>query len=254
MSSDSEQEPPPLPEDVRALLDVERDIPALPEDQLDRIASRIRSDIAPAASDTPAGAAPGGASAMSHLAASLVGLALGVTGTLLYQAAIPPEPTAPEPHVVRELPSPPAPEPRGRDAGTAEPVDGGVERRESAPSEEVTSPTAIRRGSRARPADRLSEERRMMDAARGALAADDPERALDVTRRHADRFPSGAMAEEREALAVRALLALDRLDAAQSRAAAFRRRYPESLAWPGLRARIDRAASARDERAPPSPP
>jgi hypothetical protein len=46
---------------------------------------------------------------------------------------------------------------------------------------------------------------------------------------HQRRFPSGSLAEEREALAVRAQLASGKRAEAERRAAAFGKRYPNSL-------------------------
>ncbi|MEY2934533.1 MAG: hypothetical protein RL033_5282 [Pseudomonadota bacterium] len=62
-----------------------------------------------------------------------------------------------------------------------------------------------------------------------ALLAARPERALALTAEHQRRFRDGALAEEREALAIEALRRLGRGQAAQRRALAFERRYPNSV-------------------------
>ncbi len=46
---------------------------------------------------------------------------------------------------------------------------------------------------------------------------------------HLARFPDGQFAEEREALAIRALAMAGRVDEARARAALFRDAFPESM-------------------------
>jgi hypothetical protein len=75
----------------------------------------------------------------------------------------------------------------------------------------------------------LGRERAVLDPARAALAAGEPARALDRVRRHRREFPNGILSEEREAIAINALVALGDFDQATKRAAAFRARYPQSL-------------------------
>lgn len=56
-----------------------------------------------------------------------------------------------------------------------------------------------------------------------------PTRALELTEEHSARYPAGSFAEEREVIAVEALLRLGRTAAAQARARAFHVRYPLSI-------------------------
>lgn len=63
----------------------------------------------------------------------------------------------------------------------------------------------------------------------GDLAAGEPARALERIRRHAKEFPNGILTEEREAIAINALVSLGRYPEATKRASAFRARYPQSL-------------------------
>jgi hypothetical protein len=62
---------------------------------------------------------------------------------------------------------------------------------------------------------------------------------MDAIDEHQRRFASGALVEEREALAVRALLAGGRRAEAERRAAAFRARFPKSLFSATLDAELD---------------
>jgi hypothetical protein len=69
----------------------------------------------------------------------------------------------------------------------------------------------------------------------GAIVDRGPARALAIARQHQASYPDGDFAQEREALAIEALLSLDRRSEAETRAARFRTRYPQSP----LRRRLD---------------
>jgi hypothetical protein len=60
------------------------------------------------------------------------------------------------------------------------------------------------------------------------MLASDPASTLTLTTEDAHRFPDGALAPEREVLAIEALGRLGRLSDARARFAAFRDRYPQS--------------------------
>jgi hypothetical protein len=70
------------------------------------------------------------------------------------------------------------------------------------------------------------EEAKLIDAARKALA-DDPARTLELTEQAADRFPAGAMIQERRGYAILALLALDRRAEAEDQADEYLERWPK---------------------------
>ncbi len=55
-----------------------------------------------------------------------------------------------------------------------------------------------------------------------------PARALELTEAHGRLYPQGKMTQERELIAVSALVALGRRTAALSRAASFEQQYPTS--------------------------
>jgi hypothetical protein len=57
---------------------------------------------------------------------------------------------------------------------------------------------------------------------------------MDAVDRHERQFPSGLLEEEREAMAVKALVLLGRAGDARSRAARFQARYPRSLLAPAV--------------------
>jgi hypothetical protein len=67
----------------------------------------------------------------------------------------------------------------------------------------------------------------LLEQARKALASA-PAAALALTNEHAARFPHGALAQEREVIAIEALRRLHRSAEAESRSAAFAKAYPGS--------------------------
>jgi hypothetical protein len=67
----------------------------------------------------------------------------------------------------------------------------------------------------------------LLDAARRALAGR-PGRALELARRHGRRFSDGLLVQERELIAIEALLKLGRDHAARERARRFRSRFGDS--------------------------
>jgi hypothetical protein len=87
------------------------------------------------------------------------------------------------------------------------------------------------------PSSQLAAEQRFLDSARAALVSGEPDRALERVAAHNAKFPQGLLTEEREALAVQALVKAGRYDEARTRAAAFRERAPSSL----FRATVDSA-------------
>ncbi|WP_437337585.1 hypothetical protein [Sorangium sp. So ce394] len=118
---------------------------------------------------------------------------------------------------------PPAPEPAP--APAAEPAPAPVARREAPRNARPAAPApdAIA----AVDNDDLVRESNLVDQSRAALAQD-PAAALAALARHEADFPKGRLAEEREFIAIRALMRLGRADEARARAAAFVARYPSS--------------------------
>lgn len=78
----------------------------------------------------------------------------------------------------------------------------------------------------------LSAEQALVETGRTALVRGDRPSALVALDRHAAQFPNGQLAEEREVLAVRALVGAHREQEAAERAARFRLKYPESVMIP----------------------
>jgi hypothetical protein len=84
------------------------------------------------------------------------------------------------------------------------------------------------------PADLARAELHLLRQARAAVAREDYASALAPIADHARRFKDGRLAEEREALRVKALAGLGRTDEARRAAAAFKARFPRSVLLPAV--------------------
>ncbi len=84
----------------------------------------------------------------------------------------------------------------------------------------------------------LSVEQLLLDQARAALTAHEPERTLALLSEHARRFSRPQLGEEREALAIQALAVEGRFDEARARGARFRASAPNSLFLPAVDATL----------------
>ncbi|MET0343632.1 MAG: hypothetical protein ABW252_21650 [Polyangiales bacterium] len=95
------------------------------------------------------------------------------------------------------------------------------------PQPAVPAPKKGERGQRSRAPDLMSELALLQRARRIVLR--DPARALAITEEHARDYPRGVFMEERELLAVQALLGTNRRAAAERRAQQFRKTHPSSV-------------------------
>jgi hypothetical protein len=222
-----------LPADVRAIVRAEQSRVAVPDDARARLAERLSAAVPGFGSPhVPAMTAPPAAGALTATTAKvLVALALGAGAAAALGAhslsrpardharvpAVIAHQLAPHAaHVLREHPdvSPPAPAP-------------------SAPivASPVIAPLA--------PIASLREERRLLDEARDAIERGDPEQALAPTASHAARFPRGVLAEEREALRIRALARLGRTAEARALLERMRAAYPRSFLLEGAASEVE---------------
>ena len=104
----------------------------------------------------------------------------------------------------------------------------------SAPRRAVPAPASAESSEEA-----VAAERALLDAARIAIANGQPQNAVDLVERHAREFPRGRLVEEREALAVRALVKASRYEEARKRGIAFKATWPLSLAMPAVNAALE---------------
>jgi hypothetical protein len=161
-------------------------------------------------------------------AVSLVGTAVvGGAAHLLYRAP------AERPGVVRSAPSAPS-------AAAVGPQGEPVRATEQMPSqtEELRAPAAKRSAgmraalampsSAAAPANELEREAGMLSEARAQLKRGDLSGASDALEALRTAFPSGALTQEREVVAIDVLVRSGRTDEADRRARAFLATYPDS--------------------------
>jgi hypothetical protein len=248
--------PPPLDPATRGLLEAERHAVSAPLDAKARALSRLLATIAevnvaaarssegpPARARSlntrasPSGASASGTSAwraawvarpLPLVVAFGLGAAAGVGAWSSWHPRVPvslARPTSSAPEIASRVSSIPS------QSGNA-------------PSLEVTPPAGSGPRGEARSdrlaGDSLAEERRLLDLARADLARGEGDEVLATLGRHEALFRNGQLAEEREAIAIKALLLLGRNSEARSRGVRFRQRYPHSVMLPA----IDAAMSA----------
>jgi hypothetical protein len=211
----------PLSPEVRALLERERVIPPVSASQRARAMARARASLATlgVATTAPSGTAPrtrwvAAAAAAMVVGASVVAAAYEIRARMAPTQAARPAAIAPVSEVVARAPaaSPPA-------VAVADPVP------TSLPA--VEAPALSLAGA-------AGAELRLLRQARSAVAHGDFAAALSPIAEHTRRFKNGRLAEEREALRVRALAGLGRTEEARRAAAAFRVRFPRSVLLPAI--------------------
>ncbi|HSO37351.1 MAG TPA: hypothetical protein VLT33_32715 [Labilithrix sp.] len=228
----------PLATDVLALLRAEKPIAELESTAKAAILAAVEAQIG--LPPVPGGgggggagaAASGGAAATSvarAVAAIAATFAIGVaTGVVIAPSVRAPAPPAPIAQVAATIPAARAPSAVSSSEAPLPAVSVG--------SLPAASPTAAPRASRvdapegpAPSARGLGAERSLLDIARAALARGEAAEALAAVDRHGREYPEGALVEEREALGVKALVALGRRDEARARAQRFEQRFPNGL-------------------------
>jgi len=207
------------PPDVQALLDRERDIPPVPAAVRTRALARARAAIA---AGPPARAAltrtPPSQLRWAAVAVVLL-VASAAAGAAVYEfrAHLALRRAAP-PVVLRTALVEPA---AHRPPAVAQ----------QDPQEDLTpSPAAPPRAA----VNGSAAELRLLALARAAVARGDYAAALPPIAEHARRFKNGRLAEEREALRVRALAGLGRTDEARRAAHRFEARFPRSVLLPAV--------------------
>lgn len=111
--------------------------------------------------------------------------------------------------------------------------------KQTARAEETRADEATATGAASNAAGLLAAEQALLDPARAAIARGDGRGALARLALHEHRFANGALAQEREAMTIRALVLAGDRDSARRRADTFRTRYPGSLLWPMITATLD---------------
>jgi hypothetical protein len=240
----TEEDIEPLAAPLRKLLDAERERPSFSPAVLVHLRERVdASCTAPAAGSGAAAAQPTTASAPAlgagRSAAVLAGFLAGaLVGGAVVAALMSPRPIAPP-----TTPPPPSALPEMTPTPTiAMPTNGGPSVSDLKPFPSPRGATRTPSPRRERPdSDRdleLAAERAPLETARTALSRGQPQAALEALAEHQRRFPAGRLSEEREALAIEALVQGGRNAEAQVRAARFRAKFPNSLLLPAVDAAL----------------
>lgn len=93
---------------------------------------------------------------------------------------------------------------------------------------------SIENSTEAEAEESLAAEQRLLEVARKAMSRKDFRAALGTLWQHQQDFPKGKLLEEREALAIQALMADGRTHEAELRAMDFRRQQPNSWLLPAV--------------------
>lgn len=248
MSSDLE----PLPPDIEGLLKKERSM-SLPAEHAAALSSRVLEAMRATPpfddlSELPEGApAPAPAPVLTAKTLALVAAGTifgGFTGAGIHAALTKPPPPAPAPVVAVAPVVPAVAPPPVVDAPPVAPEEEEELVEQPTPSSpEIATP---KKGTKQRTKkgtlvpvvtsdEALAQERSIIETARAALSRGRAEEALAETERHAAMFPTGRLAEERESLAIQALMTVGRTSEARQRAATFQQQHPRSLLLPLIR-------------------
>lgn len=185
--------------------------------QLARLSARLGAVLGPPAA-VAAGAGAAGLGGAAKLGLGVVALLVAGGGAWLLstaQSVPPPVPTS-QPAAPVAAPAPPAP------VAPPPQVEAAPEPQPPEAEAPAPAPKAV-----AKPEVAAPSEAELLEQARSALKTD-PARALARANQHAARFPGGALVQEREVIAIKALRQLGRASEADRRAEAFAKAFPGS--------------------------
>jgi hypothetical protein len=226
---------PPLEKDVRALLDRAGDILPAPVDVQERVLARVEALVLPTwggGADNGAGVHPGAvATHIGVLRRLLPFAATFALGSAVGAAAMH---AAERPHAKAVVHSVPA-------ASYVDSLASSNPTASSSPSSSaLSSSPSPGPPARSQPSSDtgLALERAGLDVARAAIERGDGATALTATREHERRFPNGLLVQEREAMAIRALVMLGRGNEARARALRFRTGFPGSMLLPAIESAV----------------
>jgi len=231
----------PLPDSLRALIDAEDATPAAgdPAAIRGRVLATVGITGVALTANASTAAAAGTTTAAAGTTAAVAGVAGKIVAVMLTVGAIGggaavvsrddrPAPRTPAPIVRTVAPAPTV-------------VDHAPVIETLPPPIVVTAPAPARPTPLRKPtASTVDDQRTLLRRAWDARARNEPSASLAAVELDAKLHPDGALAEERDALRIDALVQLSRLDEARDRALAFAARYPDSL----HRALISRALEA----------
>jgi hypothetical protein len=186
--------------------------------QLARLSAKLGAVLAPPAA-VAAGAGAAGLGAAAKVGLGVVALLVAGGGAWLLstnQSAPPPVPPSQPAAQVEPAAPLPASEPAASPSAAAQPA--------TPPAALAPAPAPKLAG---KPAPAAPSEAELLEQARSALKSD-PARALSRANTHAARFPGGALVQEREVIAIKALRQLGQTAEAERRAEAFAKAFPGS--------------------------
>jgi hypothetical protein len=226
----------PLPDDVATLLRAERTTfllppPGIADDLAARLGPLFSAPPVSSVQSPPTQPPPVATSAITKIGALkaaailAVGASLGSGATMALRAPPKPEVRYVEVEKIVERPVAPVPVESAPSAAPA------------APTARVPAPTA---STPATSDKALARERTLIETARSAVSRGDGAAALEAVRTHGSEFPQGRLVEEREALAVQALMLSGRTDEARARAIQFKKRFPNGLFLPVVEAALEK--------------
>jgi hypothetical protein len=222
---------PPLSETARRLLAEERQCPPEDEALKQRILLRASEALAPerpsgvalrrVASSGPAPRAPR-AALLIAAAVAAAGLAAAGAGMYAWEAPAESPARALAPRLTSKAAAPLPLRARVAPEAQADP-----------PAAEPPPAASPIRGVQASSVQQYTIELGLLEPARKSIAHGDYAGAMSAIARHQREYPRGQLAEEREALRVRALWGTGQKVSAENAATAFRKRYPRSvlLSW-----------------------
>jgi hypothetical protein len=190
--------------------------------QVARLAARLGPLLGPPVAPAPVAASGMGAAVKLGLA----GVALLVAGGGAWLLSAPKSAPPSAPISTRMAPAPPAP------VSSPEPAVPSGPREAPALQPPLPGASGVEAPGAARPSVKPAQvaplsEAELLEQARSALRSD-PSRALARANEHRSRFPGGALIQEREVIAIKALRQLGRASEADRRAEAFEKAFPGS--------------------------
>lgn len=252
----SDESFPPLGAELKKAIASARHIERADDELRGRLRDRMAAVMASAPLEVPSPPPDASAQATAASAASsaitskiagalLVGLTIGGAGGVVV-GRMTAEPRLVEVEVEVPVVTPPLElEPLEVEEQIVPPITTGPNPTEPTPHVPIVD--APREPSRRAAEADLEAEQTSIDAARAALARENPAQARELLARHRAQFPSGALREEREGLEVLVLLRTDPERASRA-AARFARRYPDSLLWPAIERALPRDSSETEPR------
>lgn len=220
----------PLPRDLAAMLQAEREIPPPPAGAYERVQPRLHATIAAAGNSAAPSGAASGAAAIKPLVVTMLAV-LGAGAVVAYlalradpppRAAVDPPPAAsPSPSQIHAIELAPA-------------VSPSIMAPAPSPAE-VSAPEAPAVVGERQPPRHKPDERALIDEAQRCLARQATACALAAVGVHARHYPKGELAEERDAIQIQALDLAGNAAAAQERARLFVAAYPNSVYGAAIR-------------------